>query len=161
MEEGEARRELHVQQEAFELGGNASSAVIEGEANGVGEKVGVGDAAAKGKKAKKDATLKAVSYWQLFQCADAADILLMVMGTIGAVVNGLTLPAMLIIQGRLINTFGNLQSSPDLIYDHIKKVDAPRFYLSQTESQLFLLAIPLCDQPSVLFVLREISFDLY
>jgi hypothetical protein len=111
MREGElAQRELHVQQEAFELGGNAFSAQVEDSA---AVKEGLQEDVKEKKKAVKP--LKAVSFWQLFQCADAIDILLMVVGTLGAAVNGLTLPVMLIIQGRLINTF-------DLIYDHIKRV---------------------------------------
>lgn len=114
--EGElAQRELHVQQEAFELGGNAFSAQVE-------DSAAVKEGLQEGEKKNAVKPLKAVSFWQLFQCADAFDILLMVVGTLGAAVNGLTLPVMLIIQGRLINTFGSLQNSPDLIYDHIKRV---------------------------------------
>lgn len=107
---------IHVQQDGLELGGNATSRVDvdEPRTNAV-EK-------AKQEKMKKTKVFAAVSFWRLFRCADSFDYLLMFVGTVGAIVNGLTLPAMLIIQGRLINTFGTLQNQPELIYDRLKMV---------------------------------------
>ncbi|XP_024517957.1 putative multidrug resistance protein [Selaginella moellendorffii] len=51
---------------------------------------------------------RSVSYISLFRFADAKDFVLIAAGTLGAVVNGLTFPAMLIIRGHMIDNFGTL-----------------------------------------------------
>lgn len=123
VEREELRREIHAVQEGLELGGNATStsATIDVEARNGAVEMSMEETKKKMKK-KKLKAFEVLSFWRLFHCADTLDYLLMFMGTLGAIVNGLTLPVMIIIQGRLINTFGNLQNQPDLIYEHLKKV---------------------------------------
>ncbi|KAJ7566760.1 hypothetical protein O6H91_02G117200 [Diphasiastrum complanatum] len=69
---------------------------------------------------------RAVSFWKLFQFADMQDIVLMTVGTIAAIVNGITLPTMQLIQSRLINNFGSLQGDPAQLSDKVTK-DATYF----------------------------------
>lgn len=115
---GDGKEIIHVQQDGLELGGNATSTVTD--VDEAPQTKGVEKA--KQEKMKKTNVFAAVSFWRLFRCADSFDYLLMFVGTVGAIANGLTLPVMLIIQGRLINTFGTLQDQPELIYDSLKKV---------------------------------------
>lgn len=51
-----------------------------------------------------------VPFYKLFAFADSADKLLMLVGTIGAVGNGVSLPLMTILFGQLIDSFGQNQS---------------------------------------------------
>lgn len=53
----------------------------------------------------------AVAFSELFQYADRFDKFLIVTGTVGAVTNGLSLPVLLILQAKLINSFGTLQDN--------------------------------------------------
>ncbi|KAG6553750.1 hypothetical protein Mapa_004665 [Marchantia paleacea] len=59
-----------------------------------------------GKKKKLPAPTKTVSFIEMFKYADPQDYLLMVGGTIGAIGDGLTLPAALFITSGMINAFG-------------------------------------------------------
>lgn len=52
-----------------------------------------------------------VAFYKLFVFADRLDVLLMIIGTIGAIANGLTQPLMLVIMSQLINTFGKSNGS--------------------------------------------------
>ncbi|KAL6504960.1 ATP-binding cassette, sub-B (MDR TAP), member 4 [Orobanche gracilis] len=52
----------------------------------------------------------AVSFYKLFGFADSKDKILMIVGTIGAVGNGLSLPLMTILFGELIDSFGDNQT---------------------------------------------------
>lgn len=61
-----------------------------------------------------------VAFYKLFVFADRLDVLLMIIGTIGAVANGLTQPLMLVIMSQLINTFG--KSNGTNITHEISKV---------------------------------------
>lgn len=56
-----------------------------------------------------------VSFYKLFAFADGFDILLMILGTIGAVGNGLGLPLMTVLFGQMINSFGNNQNNKDVV----------------------------------------------
>jgi hypothetical protein len=86
-----------------------------GEENGVvGEEEEVGDDAlregsAQGNGAKKVKGGPSVAFAELFRYADAFDKFLIVAGTVGAVASGLSLPVLLIIQAKLLNSFGTLR----------------------------------------------------
>lgn len=54
-------------------------------------------------KAKRN---QKVAFYKLFTFADRYDIVLMVVGTIAAMANGLTLPIMTVLIGQIINVFG-------------------------------------------------------
>jgi len=69
------------------------------------------------KKEKREQKEKAerVPYHRLFLFADSTDIILMVVGTIGAIGNGLGMPLMSFLFGQLIDSFGNNQFSPNVV----------------------------------------------
>lgn len=139
-------KELHLQQEGIELGGNTTNSVDElphdvTAANGIHSSMSNSDDTKEytSKKRRKKQKKKhdpgnlegeglRTSYWALFKYADALDVLLMMVGTLGAIANGMTLPAMLIIQSHLINTFGSLQSNPASISASISKVLQRTFF---------------------------------
>jgi ATP-binding cassette subfamily B (MDR/TAP) protein 1 len=63
-----------------------------------------------------------VPYYKLYQYADLVDVVLMVLGTLAAISNGLILPALFIVQERVVNSFRNLESNPQLLYKRTCKV---------------------------------------
>jgi len=71
------------------------------------------------KSKDKDETTNTVSY-KLFSFADSLDRLLMLMGTVGAIGNGISLPLMVIISGTMINAFG--ESTTSKVVDEVSKV---------------------------------------
>lgn len=150
-------KELHLQQGGIELGGNITNSVDElpsdvTAANGIHSSMSISDdtkeyTSKKKRKKQKDSDERLrTSYWALFKYADALDILLMTVGTLGAIANGLTLPAMLIIQSHLINTFGGLQSNPASISANISKV-----------LQIILFSLPLFSL-SCIDIRHDLSF---
>lgn len=64
------------------------------------------EAAEEGKKAAAADDQQKVSFFKLFSFADRLDVVLMVVGTIAAVGNGMSQPLMTLIFGQLINSFG-------------------------------------------------------
>lgn len=80
-------------------------------------------AAAKEREGKENhggEAVKKVSLVELFQYADAMDMLLMVVGFVAALASGLTQPLMTVIFGQLINAFGG--ATTDTILDRVSKV---------------------------------------
>ncbi|KAK7843585.1 abc transporter b family member 11 [Quercus suber] len=67
------------------------------------------------KKSKEDEKTNTVPFRKLFSFADSTDILLMILGTIGAVGNGICMPLMTVLFGDLINSFGQNQNSPNIV----------------------------------------------
>jgi ATP-binding cassette subfamily B (MDR/TAP) protein 1 len=72
-------------------------------------------------KQEEDEKTKTVPFHKLFAFADSFDIILMILGTIGAVGNGLGFPIMTILFGDVIDVFGQNQNSSD-VSDKIAKV---------------------------------------
>ncbi|GAU40576.1 hypothetical protein TSUD_35930 [Trifolium subterraneum] len=64
-----------------------------------------------GEKDKTKEKQETVPFHKLFTFADSTDILLMVVGTIGAIGNGLGLPLMTLLFGQMIDSFGSNQSA--------------------------------------------------
>ncbi|KAL0914305.1 hypothetical protein M5K25_014641 [Dendrobium thyrsiflorum] len=60
---------------------------------------------------KEDQETKVVPIYKLFSFSDSTDIILMTLGTAGALANGATMPLLTVIMGSLINTFGE---DPDI-----------------------------------------------
>jgi ATP-binding cassette, subfamily B (MDR/TAP), member 1 len=73
---------------------------------------------------EKDITEKqeTVPFHKLFTFADSTDILLMIVGTIGAIGNGLGLPLMTMFLGEMIHSFGSNQSNIEDVVDQVSKV---------------------------------------
>ncbi|KAI4383199.1 hypothetical protein MLD38_009066 [Melastoma candidum] len=69
-----------------------------------------------------------VPFHKLFSFADSTDVLLMVIGTVGAVGNGLGMPLMTILFGQLIDSFG--QNSQTDVVQVISKVCLKFIYLA-------------------------------
>ncbi|KAF9669200.1 hypothetical protein SADUNF_Sadunf14G0083100 [Salix dunnii] len=80
-------------------------------------------------KSKGDEETKTVPFIKLFSFADSTDILLMILGTIGAVGNGASFPIMSIFFGDLTNSFGQNQNSKEVLVDLISKVSLQFVYL--------------------------------
>ena len=71
-----------------------------------------------------DAGDKRVSFTGLFRYADGTDILLMLLGTVGALANGVTQPVMTVIFGQVINAFGGSVATGDVLH-RVNKVSLP------------------------------------
>ncbi|KAF3456692.1 hypothetical protein FNV43_RR01346 [Rhamnella rubrinervis] len=69
-----------------------------------------------------------VSFFKLFMFADKLDVVLMIVGTLGAAGNGASQPLMVVIFGQLIDSFGF--SSPTSLMDKISKVSLNYVYLA-------------------------------
>lgn len=70
---------------------------------------------------KKEETTHRVPYYKLFSFADPLDYLLMVVGSITAVGNGISIPLMTIIFGEVVNSFGQNSDKKHMI-DAVSKV---------------------------------------
>lgn len=60
---------------------------------------------------KKNST---VPFYKLFSFADTADILLMILGSVGAVANGAALPISTILFGRIVQSFTGAEQTHDV-----------------------------------------------
>ncbi|KAF8024403.1 hypothetical protein BT93_F1556 [Corymbia citriodora subsp. variegata] len=80
-------------------------------------------------KSKGDEKVNSVPFYKLFSFADSTDMLLMVVGSIGAVGNGISMPLMAVLFGQLINTFGQNQADTDVV-DLVSKISLKFIYLA-------------------------------
>ncbi|MCI23623.1 ABC transporter B family member, partial [Trifolium medium] len=69
----------------------------------------------------KDEKTNTVPLYKLFSFADPLDHLLMFVGTIGALGNGISPPLMILIFGNMINAFGGSSSTKEVV-DEVSKV---------------------------------------
>ncbi|KAL2494601.1 ABC transporter B family member 9 [Forsythia ovata] len=74
---------------------------------------------------KKD---QKVAFYKLFSYSDRLDIVLIIVGTISAIGNGLTQPIMTLIFGQIINSFGGTDSSH--VVHEVSKVSLKYVYLA-------------------------------
>ena len=89
---------------------NGNSAVVDSENN-----------AQDTSKSKEDGT-KTVPFHKLFYFADSLDYLLMSVGTISAIGNGICMPFMTIILGDVINSFGGAGNTKGVV-DAVSEVN--------------------------------------
>lgn len=87
-------------------------------------------------KSKGDEETKTVPFLKLFSFADSTDILLMILGTIGAVGNGASLPIMSILFGDLVNSFGQNQNNKHVV-DLVTKVNIINIYACFNRKKCF------------------------
>ncbi|XP_068335797.1 ABC transporter B family member 21-like [Pyrus communis] len=80
-------------------------------------------------KSSEDEKLEKVPFSKLFSFADKTDIILMLVGTIGAIGNGLGMPLMTILLGEMINSFGSNQNNTDIV-SAVSKVSLKYVYLA-------------------------------
>ena len=69
----------------------------------------------------KDESAKTVPLYKLFSFADPLDHLLMFVGAVGAIGNGISMPLMTLIFGNMINAFGATENSDEVV-DEVSKV---------------------------------------
>lgn len=75
------------------------------------------------RKKKVVAPRQSVPYLKLYKYADPIDYLLMVLGTVAALIDGLMWPAIAFIQSHLLNRFASLaRTDPDLAYTKVASV---------------------------------------
>ncbi|KAJ4967037.1 hypothetical protein NE237_018886 [Protea cynaroides] len=60
-------------------------------------------------------------YYKLFSFADSTDVWLMIVGTIGAIGNGLSMPIMTILFGNAVNSFGDTMGTTKVVHDMSKQ----------------------------------------
>ncbi|CAL9064219.1 putative multidrug resistance protein [Musa acuminata AAA Group] len=84
---------------------------------------GEGDEGCGGKKGRSSSSSSSSmsSFWTIFMHADATDVMLMTMGFIGAVGDGLSMPTMLYMTSKIFNNFGNGPSALSVLTDTIDK----------------------------------------
>ncbi|XP_042515586.1 ABC transporter B family member 11-like [Macadamia integrifolia] len=70
-----------------------------------------------------------VPYSKLFSFADSKDIVLMVVGTIGAIANGSAMPIMTLLFGQMINSFGDTNNTKSVV-NEVSKVSLKFVYLA-------------------------------
>ncbi|CAA7405787.1 unnamed protein product [Spirodela intermedia] len=77
----------------------------------------------------EDEGTKVVRFRKLFSFADSTDIVLMVLGTIGVMANGVSMPLITLLFGNLTDSFGE---SPDIkdVVDRVSKVSLQYVYLA-------------------------------
>ncbi|KAK1412487.1 hypothetical protein QVD17_33778 [Tagetes erecta] len=80
-------------------------------------------------KVKEKEDTKTVPFYKLFAFADFTDYVLMIVGTIGAVGNGICMPLMTILFGDLLNSFGQNQNNHDVV-SVVSKVSLKFIYLA-------------------------------
>ncbi len=73
-------------------------------------------------KAPPKARPQVVAFYKLFSFADPLDYLLMTVGTIGSVANGLTLPIMTLVLGAITNAFGDNQHNSQALIQQVSNV---------------------------------------
>lgn len=73
-------------------------------------------------KSKEKEAVNKVPFRKLFAFADFTDAILMIIGSIGAIGNGLCMPLMTILFGDLTDSFGQNQNSNEVV-DAVSKVE--------------------------------------
>ncbi|KMS95115.1 hypothetical protein BVRB_012190 [Beta vulgaris subsp. vulgaris] len=69
-----------------------------------------------------------VAIYKLFNFADSVDIILMIVGSIAAIANGIAQPLMTLILGQIINSFGS--ADPQHVVHDVSKVSLSFLYLA-------------------------------
>lgn len=66
---------------------------------------------------------QSLPFYQLFSFADKLDWLLMISGSLGAIVHGSSMPVFFLLFGEMVNGFGKNQSDLKKMTDEVSKVD--------------------------------------
>ncbi|KAF5752776.1 hypothetical protein HS088_TW01G00694 [Tripterygium wilfordii] len=77
---------------------------------------------------EKKEKVKKVAFYKLFEFADRVDAVMMIVGSICAVANGMSQPVMTIIFGQVVNNFGSSDSSD--VLDQVSQVCLEFVYLA-------------------------------
>lgn len=71
-----------------------------------------------------------IPYYKLFSFAEPLDIMLMIIGTIGAVANGLAMPIMTVLFGNVIQSFGSNSKDTTKLLNAVAMVSLEFVYLA-------------------------------
>ncbi|KAK8913700.1 ABC transporter B family member 11 [Platanthera zijinensis] len=77
----------------------------------------------------KEESKSTVPFYKLFSFADSTDLILMILGSVGALANGAALPLMTVLFGNLIQSFGGAESVHDVVH-RVSKVALEFVYLA-------------------------------
>jgi ATP-binding cassette subfamily B (MDR/TAP) protein 1 len=83
------------------------------------------------KKDEEHEKTKTVPFYKLFAFADSFDFLLMILGTLGSIGNGLGFPLMTLLFGDLIDAFGENQTNTT---DKVSKVNQTNVFCLNWDS---------------------------
>ncbi|GAV90486.1 LOW QUALITY PROTEIN: ABC_tran domain-containing protein/ABC_membrane domain-containing protein, partial [Cephalotus follicularis] len=86
-----------------------------------------------------------VSFYKLFAFADTLDVVLMILGTVCAIFNGISQPLITVITGHLINAFATT-SFTNVIKEVSKMMDDARY--STSSHSLYYSCVRVCSVPS-------------
>ncbi|KAF9613659.1 hypothetical protein IFM89_009547 [Coptis chinensis] len=89
---------------------------------------------------KGEESVGTVPYYRLFSFADSNDVLLMIIGTIASVGNGVCMPIMTILFGDLINAFGENANSKNTAHE-VSKIALKFVYLAAGSGVASLLQV--------------------
>ncbi|KAM7505898.1 hypothetical protein LguiB_004802 [Lonicera macranthoides] len=81
-----------------------------------------------GSNSRRGGVEEKVAFYKLFSFADQLDVVLMVIGTVGGIANGLCQPLMTLIFGQLINSFGTSDNAT--VVHEVSKVCVKYVYLA-------------------------------
>lgn len=95
---------------------------VDDEEDGEGAKK---DKKSKKKKKKDDEVVELISIRELFSFADGLDRILIIVGTIAAICNGLAQPLMTLVFGQLINAFGQNTTDTKELVSEVGAVSSP------------------------------------
>lgn len=65
---------------------------------------------------------QSLPFYQLFSFADRYDVVLMVTGSIGAIIHGSSMPVFFLLFGEMVNGFGKNQMNLQRMTDEVSKV---------------------------------------
>lgn len=97
-----------------------------------------------------------VPFLKLFSFADSTDILLMIVGTIAAIGNGVSMPLMSLLMGEMVNSFGSNQSDDEIVKT-VSKVSKQKLYTKCCLNLLLMLILFLQLCSSGLSEIRVLS----
>ncbi|KAH7655238.1 Xenobiotic-transporting ATPase protein [Dioscorea alata] len=83
----------------------------------------------KDSKKEEEGKSGSVPFYKLFSFADSIDVVLMILGTVGAVANGSALPLTTLLFGNLINSFGGNKNDHSVLHQ-VSKVALQFVYLA-------------------------------
>uniref|UniRef100_A0A6N2L8U0 Uncharacterized protein n=1 Tax=Salix viminalis TaxID=40686 RepID=A0A6N2L8U0_SALVM len=110
-----------------EENGSGGEATSSSQVKDDGRHLGANENQEKHEKSKENS--KSVPFFKLFSFADSTDYMLMFLGAIGAIVNGMSMPLMTLLLGDVINAFGSNQFGNDMT-KLVSKVSLKFVYLA-------------------------------
>lgn len=110
---------------------------------------------------------QSLPFYQLFSFADKFDWLLMVSGSLGAVIHGSSMPVFFLLFGEMVNGFGKNQADLKKMTQEVSKVRSPihqtfqtsNTFLNRLRSEICILLFffpLLCSMLCILYILASL-----